>query len=42
MSYQHQRNGWEPYKPISGVTDRPFTEDQAADQQAYLAVRAIR
>lgn len=42
MNYRHQRNGWGPYKPVSGVTDQPFTEDQLAEQDAYLAVRVVR
>lgn len=39
MNYRHQRNGWEPYKSVPGVTDQPFTDAQLGEQEAYLAVR---
>lgn len=39
MNYRHQRNGWEPYMPVPGVTDQPFTEAQFAEQEEYLTVR---
>jgi hypothetical protein len=39
MNYRYQRNGWGPYTPVPGVTDRPFTETQLSEQDAYLAVR---
>lgn len=42
MNHRHERNGWEPYKPVSGVTDQPFTEEQLAEQIAYLAVRMVK
>ena len=41
MTYRNRRNGWESYTPISGFTDQPFTEDQLAEQDAYLAVRVV-
>lgn len=42
MRHHHERNGWEPYKPLPGVTDQPFSEDQLAEQEAYLAVRPLK
>ncbi len=39
MIRHHAQNGWEPYKPAPDITDRPFTEAQVAEQEAYLAVR---
>lgn len=40
MSHYHRRNGWEPYRPMPGHTDVPFTAEQLAEQKAYLEVRA--
>lgn len=31
---------WGPYPPIAGVTDVPFSRQEQAAQQAYLATRA--
>jgi hypothetical protein len=42
MGHYHERNGWEPHKPMPDTTDEPFTEDQLAEQEAYLAVRPLR
>jgi len=42
MRHHYERNGWEQYKPLQGVTDQTFTENQLAKQEAYLAVRQIR
>jgi len=39
MAHHHQVNGWEPYRPIPGVTDIPFTEEQRSEQEAYLKMR---
>jgi hypothetical protein len=42
MKYHHERNGWEPYQPIPGITDQPFSDDQLAQQTAYLSVRSSK
>lgn len=33
---------WGPYESVPGVTDQPFSEAEAQEQQAYLAVRPER
>jgi hypothetical protein len=40
MIHYHAVNGWEPYKPIPGLTDLTFTEEQVAEQETYLKIRA--
>jgi hypothetical protein len=40
MTHYHRRNGWEPYRPMPGYTDVLFTEEQVADQEAYLKMRS--
>lgn len=42
MNHRNRRNGWGPYQPIAGVTDQPFSEEQSAEQKAYLAERPVQ
>jgi hypothetical protein len=39
MRKHHDAEGWGTYKGIPGVTDQPFTQEQALAQRAYLARR---
>lgn len=39
MRKHYDAEGWGAYKAIPGVTDQPFTEEQALAQRAYLARR---
>ena len=39
MQSQYDRLGYGAYRQIPGITDQPFSDEQAAEQQAYLAFR---
>ncbi len=39
MQSQYDRLGYGTYKRIPGITDQPFSEEQASEQQAYLLIR---
>ena len=42
MSRRNEMLGFGPYHGLPGLTDQPFSEEQAREQQAYLAVRPER
>ena len=41
MQAQYDRLGYGTYNRMPGVTDVPFSDDDAAKQQAYLRVRRM-
>jgi hypothetical protein len=42
MTHHYERQGWGLYTPMPDTADQPFTEDQLAEQKAYLDLRPSR
>jgi hypothetical protein len=42
MQLYHDRLGYGEYHPVQGVPDYPYTDGEAAEQDAYLRVRSAR
>lgn len=42
MQLRNDRLGYSAYMPIQGVEDYVYTDEERAEQDAYLAVRKVR
>lgn len=42
MQLYHERLGYGDYRPADGEQDYLYTDDEATEQDAYLAVRNVR
>jgi hypothetical protein len=42
MQLYHDRLGYGEYRPVEGVPDHFYTDQEAAEQDAYLRVRNVR
>lgn len=42
MQLYHDRLGYGEYRPVEGAPDHFYTDEEAAEQDAYLRVRNVR